>query len=86
MTIGDVTTWGALIIILLFKLTVGTTKIKNLDDNIGSLRVKLTEEDVKEISEAVPLNEVAGAKIYESMIHLSWKFANTPAKDSKVST
>ncbi|PHT41088.1 putative aldo-keto reductase 2 [Capsicum baccatum] len=28
----------------------GTTKIKNLHDNIGSVRVKLTEEEVKELS------------------------------------
>ncbi|XP_077245415.1 putative aldo-keto reductase 1 [Tasmannia lanceolata] len=27
----------------------GTTKVKNLDDNIGSVKVKLTEEDIQEI-------------------------------------
>ncbi|KAM3290388.1 hypothetical protein P3S67_018677 [Capsicum chacoense] len=36
----------------------GTTKIKNLHDNIGSVRVKLTEEGVKELSDAVPIGEV----------------------------
>ncbi|GAY44653.1 hypothetical protein CUMW_083530 [Citrus unshiu] len=35
----------------------GTTKIKNLDDNIDSLRIKLTKEDLKEISDAVPIEE-----------------------------
>ncbi|KAK3041981.1 hypothetical protein RJ639_002289 [Escallonia herrerae] len=35
-----------------------TTKIKNLDENVGSVRVKLTESDLKEISDAVPINEI----------------------------
>ncbi|GMN25460.1 hypothetical protein TIFTF001_000933 [Ficus carica] len=64
----------------------GTTKIKNLDDNIGSVRVKLTEEDLKEICDAVPIEEVAGDRTYDGMISSTWKFVNTPPKDSKVST
>ncbi|KAK3041982.1 hypothetical protein RJ639_002290, partial [Escallonia herrerae] len=64
----------------------GTTKIKNLDDNVGSVRVKLTESDLKEISDAVPITEVAGSRIMESFLHLSWKFADTPPKASKEST
>ncbi|XVF42170.1 hypothetical protein PTKIN_Ptkin01aG0338100 [Pterospermum kingtungense] len=63
----------------------GTTKIKNLDQNIGSLRVKLTADDLKEISDAVPIEEVAGDRNYDSMKNASWKFANTPPKDSGVS-
>lgn len=62
----------------------GTTKIKNLDDNIGSLKVKLTEEDLKEISDAVSISEVAGGRTYESMVHATWKFANTPLPTQKV--
>ncbi|GAB2287420.1 palmitoyltransferase akr1 [Dionaea muscipula] len=56
----------------------GTTKIKNLDANIGSLKLKLTAEDVKEISSAVPISEVAGDRTYEGFGYLSWKFADTP--------
>ncbi|KAF9618605.1 hypothetical protein IFM89_002300 [Coptis chinensis] len=56
----------------------GTTKIKNLDNNIGSLKVKLNEEDLKEISDAVPMDEVAGSRTYEHILLHSWKFANTP--------
>ncbi|KAJ0015302.1 hypothetical protein Pint_20510 [Pistacia integerrima] len=41
--------------------TVRTTKISNLDNNIGSLRVKLTDEELEEISAAIPINEVAGS-------------------------
>ncbi|KAH7543236.1 hypothetical protein FEM48_Zijuj02G0162800 [Ziziphus jujuba var. spinosa] len=62
----------------------GTTKIKNLDDNIGSVRVKLTAEDLKEISDAVPIEEVAGSRTYGNMVKSSWNFANTPPKESKV--
>ncbi|KAJ8632851.1 hypothetical protein MRB53_026187 [Persea americana] len=61
----------------------GTTKIKNLEDNIGSLKVNLTEADVKEISDAVPVDEVAGPRSYQSMYLNTWKFANTPPKDGK---
>ncbi|XP_074293884.1 perakine reductase-like [Silene latifolia] len=56
----------------------GTTKIRNLDINIGSLKIKLTEEEFKEICDAVPLSEVAGDRTYDGMISKTWKFANTP--------
>ncbi|XP_062144089.1 probable aldo-keto reductase 1 [Alnus glutinosa] len=59
----------------------GTTKIKNLDDNIGSLKMKLTEANLKEISDAVPIEEVAGSRSYQNMDHFQWKFANTPPKN-----
>lgn len=61
----------------------GTTKIKNLDNNIGSLRVKLTEDDVKEISDAVPIEDVAGDRSNENYVRCSWKYANTPPRDGK---
>ncbi|KAK0600128.1 hypothetical protein LWI29_011909 [Acer saccharum] len=62
----------------------GTTKIKNLDDNIGSLTVKLTKEDLKEISDAVPIEEVAGDRAYDYMKKATWTLVNTPQKDSNV--
>ncbi|KAG6703116.1 hypothetical protein I3842_07G067800 [Carya illinoinensis] len=62
----------------------GTTKIKNLNDNIGCLRVELKGEDLKEIADAVPINEVAGDRITDNFIRCSWKFANTPPKRSSV--
>ncbi|KHG27395.1 Perakine reductase [Gossypium arboreum] len=40
--------------------TARTTKIKNLDSNIESVKVKLTKEDLKEITDAIPIHEVAG--------------------------
>ncbi|KAK9293354.1 hypothetical protein L1049_021346 [Liquidambar formosana] len=65
----------------------GTTKIKNLDDNIGSIGVKLTKEDLEEISDAVPVHEVAGARSFDFVASLNWNFANTPpVKDHNIST
>ncbi|KAF3456931.1 hypothetical protein FNV43_RR01585 [Rhamnella rubrinervis] len=58
----------------------GTTKVSNLDINIGSLAVELTEEDLKEISDAVPINEVAGEREHPLISKYGWKFANTPLK------
>ncbi|OMO96357.1 Aldo/keto reductase [Corchorus olitorius] len=56
----------------------GTTKLKNLDSNIDSLKVKLTTEDLKEICDLIPTNEVAGASLPDSFTQFTWKFANTP--------
>lgn len=56
----------------------GTTKIKNLHDNVGAVKVKLTKQDLQEISDAVPINEVAGESINEVLAVTNWKFANTP--------
>ncbi|PIA31635.1 hypothetical protein AQUCO_04900143v1 [Aquilegia coerulea] len=65
----------------------GTTKTKNLDDNIGSFRVNLTEADLKEISEAMPAEDVAGQRIYDNMYSCTWKYSNTPsAKDHQMRT
>uniref|UniRef100_A0A7N2L6M7 NADP-dependent oxidoreductase domain-containing protein n=1 Tax=Quercus lobata TaxID=97700 RepID=A0A7N2L6M7_QUELO len=61
----------------------GTTKIKNLDANISSFRVKLTKEDLKEISDVITINEVAGHRTIDVFIHCSWKFANTPEKEKQ---
>lgn len=58
--------------------STGTTKVKNLDNNVGSLALKLSKEDVKEISDAVPINEVGGHRDYSMLSQYSYKFANTP--------
>ncbi|KAI3773697.1 hypothetical protein L1987_48227 [Smallanthus sonchifolius] len=60
---------------------IRTTKIKNLEENFGSVNMKLIKEEVEEISNAMPLDEVAGSKINEALLRLSWKFANTPPKN-----
>ncbi|KAE8667498.1 putative aldo-keto reductase 2 [Hibiscus syriacus] len=58
----------------------GTTKMKNLDSNIESVKVKLTKEDLKEISDAIPIDEVAGASIPDRLTNFTWKTGNTPPK------
>ncbi|KAE9455379.1 hypothetical protein C3L33_12702, partial [Rhododendron williamsianum] len=58
----------------------GTTKVKNLHNNLGALSLKLTEEDLKEISEAVPIDGVAGERDADSVKQYSRKFASTPKK------
>lgn len=60
--------------------TIGTTKLKNFENNIGSLTVKLTDEDLREISEAVPNYEVAGTRESEMLNNYIWQFATTPPK------
>ncbi|XVE89865.1 hypothetical protein DITRI_Ditri20bG0029100 [Diplodiscus trichospermus] len=61
----------------------GTTKIKHLDSNIESLKVKLTEEDFKEICVVIPINEVARDVQPDSLKQFTWKFGNTPPKEKK---
>ncbi|KAK4759366.1 hypothetical protein SAY87_022497 [Trapa incisa] len=61
----------------------GTTKIKNLHSNIRSLEVKLTEEDLKEVSDAVPADEVAGDRLFQNVIGMSWNYTNTPPRVKK---
>lgn len=58
----------------------GTTKIENLNDNIGSLILKLTEEDLKEISDAVPEEKIAGDKDSDFTKMFSREFSKTPEK------
>ncbi|KAK9146576.1 hypothetical protein Sjap_006479 [Stephania japonica] len=58
----------------------GTTKITNLHDNIGALDIKLTEEDLKDIADAVPVDEVVGSRLPESEYVALWPLADTPPK------
>ncbi|KAK6254884.1 hypothetical protein SCA6_016189 [Theobroma cacao] len=58
----------------------GTTKVKNIIDNIGTLALKLRQEDSKEICDAVPLDEVSGENDLGVLSKYAWKFANTPSK------
>lgn len=56
----------------------GTTKTKNLDANIESLEVKLSHEDVKEISNAIPADEVNGEREISILSGYCYKLINTP--------
>lgn len=68
-----------------FSASTSTMKIEKLNENAGFVRVELTEGDLKEVSDAVPADNVPGANTYKSFLRLSWKYADTPPKDSKTS-
>lgn len=65
-------------ILLVVLIVTGTTKIKNLNTNIGSLAVTLTQEDVKEITNAIPADEVNGDREIPLLSDYCYKLANTP--------
>lgn len=52
-----------------------------MDDNIGALKVRLNEEEVKEISDLIAENEVAGDRVFDGSLRCSWKFSTTPLKN-----
>ncbi|KAJ7553923.1 hypothetical protein O6H91_06G118700 [Diphasiastrum complanatum] len=56
----------------------GTSKIKNLDENLGSLNIKLSDEELEEVSRAVPIEEVAGARYAQAQLERTWMYAHTP--------
>lgn len=56
----------------------GTTKTEHIDANVGSLRMKLSKEDIQKISETIPINAAAGYRVPDNVICYTWKAANTP--------
>ncbi|CAK9211287.1 unnamed protein product [Sphagnum jensenii] len=56
----------------------GTTKRANLESNIGSVAISLTKEEIAEIEAAVPANEVAGERLNERLMKLTWLHAVSP--------
>ncbi|KAI5060792.1 hypothetical protein GOP47_0025212 [Adiantum capillus-veneris] len=56
----------------------GTTKMKNFDENMGALRVKLSKKDIEEISAAVPANEVFGERYGGGLEKITYKYSDTP--------
>jgi len=60
----------------------GTTKIANLESNVGALNVKLTDEEIKALEAAIPIEEVSGERYIAPMLSLGWKTAKTPPLSS----
>jgi aryl-alcohol dehydrogenase-like predicted oxidoreductase len=44
----------------------GTTRVKNFDENVGSLDVKITNEDNEKIRKAIAATEVSGGRYPEA--------------------
>lgn len=43
--------------------------------------VKLSEEDLQELSDAIPFDMVGGSRDYDLISQITWKNSNTPAKN-----
>ncbi|MCO5559391.1 hypothetical protein L7F22_012990 [Adiantum nelumboides] len=56
----------------------GTTKTTNFEENMAALKVKLSKQDIKEISAAVPASEVSGGRYGGFFERLSYQYADTP--------
>ncbi|GBG75923.1 hypothetical protein CBR_g21165 [Chara braunii] len=63
----------------------GTTKIGHLEDNIRSVEVVLSKEEMEEMEAALPVEEVAGERYPSFIMALSWEAAQsaqTPPLDT----
>lgn len=54
----------------------GTKKIKYLDENVGAINIKLTDEEEKKIRAAIEEVEVKGERY--GALFTSFSFADTP--------
>jgi aryl-alcohol dehydrogenase-like predicted oxidoreductase len=60
----------------------GTTKVANLDSNIGALHVKLSDEEMKALEDAVPEEDVAGNRYNEMASKSLWSNISSPPLSS----
>ncbi|KAF7848221.1 hypothetical protein BT93_L2181 [Corymbia citriodora subsp. variegata] len=58
----------------------GTRKAENLEENIGSVAIKLSKDEMREIYDVVTMNEVSGERELEMLAKYSWRYADTPAR------
>lgn len=58
----------------------GTIKIENLKQNIGSVFVNLTKEDMSELESIAEV--VKGDRYSPAVMKDTWKYANTPPMSS----
>eukprot|EP00243_Klebsormidium_subtile_P007557 TRINITY_DN3365_c0_g3_i1.p1 TRINITY_DN3365_c0_g3~~TRINITY_DN3365_c0_g3_i1.p1 ORF type:complete len:126 (+),score=30.39 TRINITY_DN3365_c0_g3_i1:46-378(+) len=56
----------------------GTTKIANLESNLGALDIKLSPEEIKELEDAVPAHLVHGFRYPEHALKATHEFEKTP--------
>lgn len=55
----------------------GTTKAKNLEENVGALSIKFSKEELAEIEAAVPVEEVAGDRYGAGAMEMTWRYVQT---------
>lgn len=56
----------------------GTTKIRNVEANIGSISVKLTRAEVEEIGSMFLADEVSGHRQFEGFNQFDYREASSP--------
>ncbi|GAQ87086.1 NAD(P)-linked oxidoreductase [Klebsormidium nitens] len=59
----------------------GTTKLANLESNLGALDIKLSPEEIKELEDAVPAHLVHGIRYPEHALKATHEFEKTPELD-----
>ncbi|KAK9088017.1 hypothetical protein Syun_030411 [Stephania yunnanensis] len=60
----------------------GTTKIENLEQNIGALSVKLTHEEMSELESLASEDNVKGDRYRTDHLSITWKYTETPPLSS----
>uniref|UniRef100_A0A0D9ZJ26 NADP-dependent oxidoreductase domain-containing protein n=1 Tax=Oryza glumipatula TaxID=40148 RepID=A0A0D9ZJ26_9ORYZ len=60
----------------------GTTKIENLNQNIGALSVKLTPEEMAELESYASTDDVRGDRYPQAMANTTWQNSETPPLSS----
>lgn len=60
----------------------GTTKVKNLEENIGSLSINLTTKDMDEIEKVVSTCGFFGDRYGKAFKDLTWMNSETPPLSS----
>eukprot|EP00253_Pinus_taeda_P021212 PITA_21212 len=60
----------------------GTTKVKNLDENIGALSVKITADEMKEIENVLSTSGFSGDRNQATALNLAWVNSETPPLSS----
>lgn len=54
----------------------------NLDSNLESLAVSLTDEEIEQLEAAVPVHEIAGERYMEGVMERTWRFVTSPPLES----
>ncbi|XVF57261.1 hypothetical protein PTKIN_Ptkin06aG0190700 [Pterospermum kingtungense] len=79
--------YSSLVVVYLVAKQLALTWVLRQGDNVSPIpAVKLTAEDLKEICDVFTTDEVAGAALPYSSKQFTWKFGNTPPKESKILT
>ena len=56
----------------------GTTKVRNLEENIGALSVKITPDEMKEIENVLSTCGFSGDRVTNAYKYLLWMNSETP--------